>query len=662
MARRCLFTGSIPRCVPWTKAIAVLVVLCLAACFAHSASAQKEIVAISDWRVHEGDNPEWARPDFDDSGWAQANYSELTSRSDSSSGTRWCRATFEVPADFAGQELAVGVGPIDEVYDLYVEGILVGRFGNWTPKPEAPFPRHLAFPIPQGLLKGPVGHIAIRRWKGAVGLGWLVFALAGNISSAHAPEIGSRGAIEAREQLHPAAGAIQQLPWLLTDCLFLFAAAISIVLFSVQRHRPEYLYLGVYCLLVGVPPFIGAAFATNNSVMARSWGPVLTFLVYGLDNTFSLLFLASLCLRFRRVLQFGALLTAVFALAHAYSFAEQSHAIEVFWMYGHPYTLVVFELIAMWGLFQDRRRGSLAIAACLLVDAFTWGWGIMTIQLRLAGRVVEAGPFRIDVRSVPGIMFVFVTLLVLYLRYRDERLRQEATDQDLAAARRMQEQLLAGSEKNPPGFTVDAVYRPACEVGGDFYRTVSLEDGSLLVIVGDVSGKGLDAAMLVAMVLGSLANETHRSPASLLAYLNKAVIGRTGGGFITACCARFCPDGRVVLANAGQISPYVEGRELQLETGLPLGISPESNYCECEIQADRSVTFLSDGVLEACNAKGELLGFERMAALTTKSAVEIAEAAQRWGQEDDITVLKLRRDNSVISDQWTRDQFTVRSS
>jgi serine phosphatase RsbU (regulator of sigma subunit) len=147
--------------------------------------------------------------------------------------------------------------------------------------------------------------------------------------------------------------------------------------------------------------------------------------------------------------------------------------------------------------------------------------------------------------------------------------------------------------------------------------------------------------MLVAVVLGSLANETHRSPASLLAYLNNAVMGRTAGGFITACCARFYLDGRVVLANAGQISPYIDGRELQLDNGLPLGISPDAVYSESEIHADGPVTFVSDGVVEAIDHKKELLGFDRTATLSSKSAAEIAEAAQRWGQADDITVLKI---------------------
>ena len=161
--------------------------------------------------------------------------------------------------------------------------------------------------------------------------------------------------------------------------------------------------------------------------------------------------------------------------------------------------------------------------------------------------------------------------------------------------------------------------------------------------MGDVSGKGLNAAMLVAVILGSLANETHRNPASLLAYLNRAAIGRTAGGFITACCARFHPDGRVVFANAGQIAPYVDGREVQLENGLPLGISANAEYTETEITTDATVTFISDGVVEARDAKGELLGFERMVALMRKRAEDIADAAQRWGQEDDITVLTVAR-------------------
>jgi hypothetical protein len=295
----------------------------------------------------------------------------------------------------------------------------------------------------------------------------------------------------------------------------------------VQRRKPEYLYLCIRCLLWSAPFLIAIPVVANESVMARSWGPVLLFSLPILADAFSLLFLAELCPRIRRILQSGAIVLGFLAIAAGYSFAEQSNTATFLSMQGSTWCLALFVLVAIWALLLDRSFGSFAIAFCLLLN--TAGW-----MFPPALSAVHAGLIVIDVRSVPAVVLVFVTLLVLYLRYRDEQVRHAAIDQDLAAARRMQELLLADSAEKPAGFAVDAVYRLAREVGGDFYRTVALEDGSLLVIVGDVSGKGLDAAMLVAVVLGSVANETHRSPTSLLAYLNRAVMGRTGGGFITA--------------------------------------------------------------------------------------------------------------------------------
>jgi serine phosphatase RsbU (regulator of sigma subunit) len=146
--------------------------------------------------------------------------------------------------------------------------------------------------------------------------------------------------------------------------------------------------------------------------------------------------------------------------------------------------------------------------------------------------------------------------------------------------------------------------------------------------------------LLVAAVVGALAIDKQRNPGLLLADLNQAVTSRTAGGFITACAARFYRDGRAVFANAGQISPYMDGREMELEAGLPLGITSMAQYDERSYATNgRTVTLMPDGVVEARNPKGELLGFERMAPLTLKTAAEIADAAQRWGQDDDITVL-----------------------
>jgi len=618
----------------------MLAVVVLTGC-AMAAAAQSEVVSITDWRVHAGDDPSWARPDLDDSAWAETSFPRAVFTEPGAIGWHWYRAGFSIPEDLRGQPLSLGMAALDDVYEIYVEGVPIGRFGSFTPTPHGPYQRHMSFPIPTGLLHGTVGHIAVRRWRGPWSVRLLDFVTAGTGNFPHPPQLGPADAIEAREQRDLAWGALQVLPTNLTCVLFLFAAAISVVLFSAQMRRAEYFYLALFCIVRGVPHFAGIFTSTSQGIDSRSWGPVLIFFVTSSAHVFSALFLAALCPRVRRILLAGAVVSLVNAAVLAVGMALDAG-------YERPVLFVnsiwplVFETAAVWGLLKDREKGSITIGVSLFLSNGIIQWDdIRAFTARTT--YFPIGPFHVDYRDAAGVAFIFVVLVVLYLRYRGEQVRQAATEQNLAAARRMQDQLLGAGAVDAPGYAIEAVYRPAQEVGGDFYRTVSLKDGSLLVVVGDVSGKGLDAAMLVAVVLGGLANETERNPASLLEYLNQAVLGRTGGGFVTACCARFYPDGRVVIANAGHISPYLDGREVQLENGFPLGVTAQAAYSETEIQAARTVTFLSDGVVEARNTKGELLGFERMATLTAKPAPDIADAAQRWGQEDDITVLTVKR-------------------
>ena len=153
--------------------------------------------------------------------------------------------------------------------------------------------------------------------------------------------------------------------------------------------------------------------------------------------------------------------------------------------------------------------------------------------------------------------------------------------------------------------------------------------------------------MLVAVAVGAAgsakaASPGAVSPAAVLATINQALLGRTGGGFVTACCARFDPDGRVTIANAGHLPPYCDGQEVATEGGLPLGIAAEVVYEEAILSGQR-FTFTSDGLVEAENAQRELFGFERAREISMKSAREIAEAAKAWGQNDDITVVTVRR-------------------
>jgi hypothetical protein len=214
---------------------------------------------------------------------------------------------------------------------------------------------------------------------------------------------------------------------------------------------------------------------------------------------------------------------------------------------------------------------------------------------------------------------------------------------ELQAASTVQQLLLQSVSRSTPGFEVESVYLPASEVGGDFFFVSPAPDGSLTAIVGDVSGKGLTAAMRVAMILGALHGETSRDPGDILFALNNALIAQGQLGFTTACCIRIALSGEYTLANAGHIAPYLSGREVDTPPALPLGLAPDQTYepVHGSLLAGERLVLLSDGVPEARNPEGELYGFDRLSSLATLAAQEIADAAQRFGQEDDITVLTL---------------------
>jgi len=214
---------------------------------------------------------------------------------------------------------------------------------------------------------------------------------------------------------------------------------------------------------------------------------------------------------------------------------------------------------------------------------------------------------------------------------------------ELHAASTVQQLLLQSASRPTPGFTVDSVYLPASEVGGDFFYVAPAPDGSITAIAGDVSGKGITAAMRVAMILGALRRETSHDPAQILHALNETLLTHSQLGFTTAVCLRIALDGHFTLANAGHINPYQSGRELPTPPALPLGLIPDQHFSlvSGRLAPGQTLVLLSDGVPEARSSSGELYGFDRLNQLTLLSAQQIASAAQSYGQEDDITVLSL---------------------
>ena len=246
------------------------------------------------------------------------------------------------------------------------------------------------------------------------------------------------------------------------------------------------------------------------------------------------------------------------------------------------------------------------------------------------------------IRTVVLLLFTFAMALLMNQRSAWLLGERRRLSGELASAAEVQSLLLTSLPTAGDLFRIEPVYLPASEVGGDFYQVLERPDGARVVLVGDVSGKGLKAAMLVSVAVGILRNEKSSAPGVILQALNEGLAGHTGGGFVTCCCARFDADGTVTIANAGHPSPYCDGREVEVEAGLPLGIAAGVEYSELVMRGER-FTLVSDGVVEAENSKRELFGFDRTREISGKSAQEIAEAAKAWGQNDDIIVVTVRR-------------------
>ena len=192
-------------------------------------------------------------------------------------------------------------------------------------------------------------------------------------------------------------------------------------------------------------------------------------------------------------------------------------------------------------------------------------------------------------------------------------------------------------------------FRPAEQVSGDFFQIVPHQcDGSLLIVVGDVNGKGLRAGMLVALLVGAIRSTAQFDcePAVMLDALNKQLIGR-GDAIATCMALRIGADGETVLANAGHLPPYLNGEALSVEGSLPLGMIEGAAFSNSRFKVNEGdhLILISDGIAEARNAAGELFGFERVQDLLRdgKTVAEVANAAQSFGQDDDISAIAVTR-------------------
>jgi serine phosphatase RsbU (regulator of sigma subunit)/predicted ester cyclase len=255
-------------------------------------------------------------------------------------------------------------------------------------------------------------------------------------------------------------------------------------------------------------------------------------------------------------------------------------------------------------------------------------------------------------------------------RLEQERIERERVEQELQVARRIQQASLPEEVPQLEGWQITPYYQPAREVGGDFYDFHLLSEGRLGVVVGDATGKGVPAALVMSTTCGMLQLAARAldspSPGEVLEQVNETLVARIPSNtFVTCFYAILEPeDGTLRYANAGHDPPYIHrsndnADELRAR-GMPLGLMAGMAYEEGEasLREGESVLFYSDGLVEAHHPKGEMFGFPRLRALVAEHAEEsslgdflleelYSFVGEGWEQEDDITLLSLRRSASL---------------
>jgi PAS domain S-box-containing protein len=247
-------------------------------------------------------------------------------------------------------------------------------------------------------------------------------------------------------------------------------------------------------------------------------------------------------------------------------------------------------------------------------------------------------------------------------RQQQETQERQRLEQELHIARLIQQTLLPKSLPGLPDYEVAAYYQPARQVGGDFYDFLELPDGRLGLIVGDVSGKGVPAALVMA-ITRTMLQAAYRlgSPGEILEHVNNTLYRDIPPNMYVTCLAALLDSrtGRLQYANAGHDLPYLrhaDGVSKLRATGMPLGLMPGMSYEQKEftLQPGDSVLLYSDGLVEAHDPQREMFGFPRLqgfvgahpggATLIDTLLAELERfAGEEWEQEDDITLVTLQR-------------------
>jgi phosphoserine phosphatase RsbU/P len=649
--------------------------LFLALCLSASAGAQTfdldkdhwPVMSIQGlWRFHSGDDPSWANPKFDDSGWSllESNRDWYTQGFKGYSGMGWYRFKIVLPGKI--QNASFTLPSIYSSSEVFADGILVGTYGKMPPhysiygngQDAIVYTIPSFHGLPEAGSRSVCIAIRVWMWQGAA-------SFRGGGPDTDGGIAGETSQVEAQRDLNLAQDYWQATSYPIISLLQAFASLGAFWLFLFRRKEFEYLW---FSLAMISSAMAGAVYV---SATTHSWNMTQFLILNQVLSVAGVLcflgFLFQLLQPRPTSLLRVAVLCALVEIPNTLPEVLLPDALppKVFIALGYllylPATVWILIVLISTAIGNANSKSRTLDARLLLIpfvvessiklyseaSTLSWEMGLHLHFYNVVNSDIVMRPFPISVSNVGDALFLLGIFAVLVVRFTRTRGEEERYASEVEGARHVQQFLIPEDLPKIPGLIFESDYRPAHEVGGDFFQVVpNPDDGSALILVGDVAGKGMQAGMLATLLVGSMrtAATFTRDPAIILSTLNNRL---HGNGNATCLALRIEANGAATLANAGHLPPYLNGQQLPMEGALPLGTIPNIDFpiLQFHVNPGDILTLISDGILEAQKPDGELFGFDRIIEhlATSTAASTLASAAHSFGQSDDITVLTIAR-------------------
>jgi hypothetical protein len=632
--------------------VAALVVLLFAL---PGALAAQTVVTVAPQQCvwHSGDDLAWAAPNLDETGWEP--YTHWKPQYGQTHFWVRCHADLSALSGEADPVLQVS---LYAAYAVYLDGRQVGSAGNLESGIFS-LDAIRSFPVSSAQFHPGSSTIALRI------TGRSVLTNSGPVNALISGPLGLRvGNASILDALRARAALTRSLQYLGSAACYTVIGVMAIMLIGLylyDRSRYEFLLLSITCLSLttlrlnelAVAAYLPFSFPTCLTIVsagniALSFTQYPFFFALARRRTprtiwFLIAFVVALQLFVETYTNYSGQLSSWFSALNVVF-------IRPFGLFLHI-LLALAPFFAFWPYRAIPRRVRPLAALCMLwaVADLVW-FGAEITAFHFLGMPDIFQYWGVALLEARAFTTAGVIAALLALLFRDQRLATEEHALfagEIQAARDVQQYLIPKLLPPTPGFSIESEYRPAREVGGDFFQILPhAVDGSLLIVVGDVAGKGIEAGMLATLIVGAVrtAATFTSDPARILALLNERLCGR---GFVTCLALRVEADGSATLVNAGHLPPYLNGKELAVEGALPLGAVAGMQFpaFHFRLAEGDSMMLMTDGVAEAQDEQGQLFGFDRISELLHKGAggAALAAAAQDFGQQDDITILTLIR-------------------